>query len=188
MNEYLTSDPTNPALTSSDQATLTIASMLARLFSAISSAGCVPSEWQVAVLVPIYKEKGGANDISNYRPLAMPTATCRLWSKIINNKLMKATETILHDSMFGFRQNLSCLEPIFILRHLADMHRAKRGCIFGSAFMDLSGAYDTVNRKMLFDTVNSSPIIQDSTTPCTGLSRCFTACYRFYTDWSVHSL
>jgi hypothetical protein len=132
-------------------ATAMISTRLEQLFRHVSRLGIVPSQWQQALLVPIYKDKGDANDLSNYRPLSMPTTSCRLWSSIINGKLMKATADILPDTMFGFRPDRSCIDPILTIRHLADMHRAKQGCIFGVAFMDLSGAYDSVNRERMFD-------------------------------------
>ena len=137
-----------------------IAAKLEQLYRAVSNSGKVPTEWQTAVLVPIYKEKGDANDLSNYRPLSMPTTTCRLWSAIINKKLMHRTESVLPETMFGFRKNRSCADPIFILRHLADMHKAKLGSIFGAAFMDLSGAYDSIDRTVLFQKLHNLNVSQ----------------------------
>ena len=54
--------------------------------------------------------------------------------------------------MFGFRPGLACADPLFILRHLLDMraHMPAKHRIFAVAFMDLSGAYDSVDRELLF--------------------------------------
>jgi len=42
------------------------------------------------------------------------------------------------------------LEPTFILRHMHDMVKAGSMQKFAVAFMDLSGAYDSVDRELLF--------------------------------------
>ena len=146
-------DLANAALgstTSNADALLSTAAGLHAVFQRISSTGAIPQQWRSAVLVPIYKNKGDRSDISNYRPLSMPTVTCRLWSSIINGRLMHATSELLPDVMFGFRPNRSCSDPLFIIRHMADMRRAKLGKLFAVAFMDLSGAYDSVDRTLLF--------------------------------------
>jgi hypothetical protein len=103
----------------------------------------------------IYKNKGERDDINNYRPLSIPTAFCRLWSYIMNARLISATAHIMPDTMFGFRPGRTCLDPVFIIRHLVDMHKAKQGGIVGAAFMDLSGAYDSVDRELLFNKLAS---------------------------------
>jgi hypothetical protein len=64
---------------------------------------------------------------------------------------MQEIGDILPDSMFGFRPDRSCIDPLFLLRHLHDAKRANASKIFAAAFMDLSGAYDSVNRSLLFD-------------------------------------
>ncbi len=130
-----------------------IAQGLSLVFDCISRSSTVPAEWCTGLLSPIYKNKGDLADIANYRPLSIPTVACRLWSSITNQKLMKvcSDKGLLPDVMFGFTQGKSCSDPLFILRHLADMHRGKQGEVFAVAFMDLSGAYDSVCRQLLFD-------------------------------------
>ncbi len=105
------------------------------------------------MLSPIYKNKGDLADITNYRPLSIPSVACRLWSSITNQKLMAACSErgLLPDVMFGFTPGKSCSDPLFILRHLTDMHKGKQGEIFAVAVMDLSGAYDSVCRELMFE-------------------------------------
>ncbi len=138
------------AMPTSKDATAAIAEGLHLLYSCISSTGQVPQQWRTTLLVPIYKGKGQAADISNYRPLSMPTVACRLWSSIMNQRLSKAAEKLLPDTMFGFRPGRRCADPLFVLRHLIDMKNNKVGGNFCAAFMDLSGAYDSVDRNLMF--------------------------------------
>jgi exonuclease III len=76
-------ESTQEPLPSTKDATEAIAQGLHALYSRISAAGSVPVQWRTTLLVPIYKGKGQAADISNYRPLSMPTVACRLWSSIM---------------------------------------------------------------------------------------------------------
>jgi hypothetical protein len=127
-----------------------VAAALHAVFQCTGSAESVPIEWRTALLAPIYKGKGELQELSSYRPLSMPTVTCRVWSAVVNKRLVREVESILPDTMFGFRPERSCQDSLFILRHLQDMQRGKEGKIFGAAFMDLSGAYDSVDRELLF--------------------------------------
>jgi exonuclease III len=127
-----------------------VAAALHAVFRSVSATGTVPTEWRSALLAPIHKGKGELSDISNYRPLSMPTVACRVWSAALNTKLVREAEKLLPDTFFGFRPDRACSDPLFILRHLHDMQRGKKGKIFAAAFMDLSGAYDSVDRDLLF--------------------------------------
>ena len=130
-----------------------ISTALSHVFDSISRSSTVPTEWSTGLLSPIYKNKGDLADITNYRPLSIPSVVCRLWSSITNQKLMAACSErgLLPDVMFGFTPGKSCSDPLFILRHLTDMHKGKQGEIYAVAFMDLSGAYDSVCRELLFE-------------------------------------
>ena len=145
------------------EATAAVAAALHIVFERVSSTGVVPDEWHTCLLSPLYKGKGDSSDMSSYRPLSIPTVACRIWSSIMNQRLMKATSTILPDVMFGFLPGKSCSDPLFILRHIADMHKGKHGQIFAVAFMDLSGAYDSVCRELLFEKLKKKVGLADHT-------------------------
>jgi hypothetical protein len=142
-----------------------VAAALHTVFKRISESASVPTEWRTAMLSPLYKSKGDLEDVSSYRPLSIPTVACRIWSSIINHKLLSATtdKGILPDVMYGFMPGKSCIDPVFILRHLADMQKAGEGNIFGVAFMDLSGAYDSICRDLLFEKLKSLVGLSDHT-------------------------
>ncbi len=74
---------------------------------------CPLSGALTGLLSPIYKNKGDLADITNYRPLSIPSVACRLWSSITNQKLMAACSErgLLPDVMFGFTPGKSCSDP-----------------------------------------------------------------------------
>jgi hypothetical protein len=140
----------DPALPTAKDAIMSLAACLHLIFTAIAQSKQVPDGWHTALLTPIYKGKGQLADLSSYRPLSVPSVLCRVWSSVINQRLLQATKHILPDTMFGFRPHRRTADALFVLRHLIDMQRAGQGNKFGAAFMDLSGAYDSVDRNLLF--------------------------------------
>ncbi len=149
-DQPVAASPPQEQQTSAAQAIANIAEGLQLVYAAISTSGQVPLEWRTALLIPIYKGKGQLAELASYRPLSVPTVACRIWSSIINQRLLNACKDILPDTMFGFRPHRRTSDPLFVLRHLMDMHKAGRGDRFAVAFMDLSGAYDSIDRNRLF--------------------------------------
>ncbi len=146
-------DDLTQSLPSGKDATTQIAEAMHVVFQSISSSAMVPEQWHTALLMPIYKGKGQLADPSNYRPLSIPDAACRVWGSILNQRLLDATKDSLPETMFGFRPGRRTAGPLLVLRHMIDMNRAGVGTKFGVAFMDLSAAYDSIdrdNRDLLF--------------------------------------
>jgi hypothetical protein len=52
--------------------------------------------------------------------------------------------------MFGFRPGRGTADPLLVLKHMIDMNRADVGMKFGVAVMDMSAAYDSIDRNLLF--------------------------------------
>lgn len=63
----------------------------------------MPSEWKRAQVTPIFK-KGDKFDASNYRPISLTSAICKVAERIIVNQLLKflSDNNILPDNQHGF--------------------------------------------------------------------------------------
>jgi hypothetical protein len=61
---------------SAQDAINSIAEALHIIYNKISSTAAVPEQWHTALLMPIYKGKGQLADITNYRPLSVPSVSC----------------------------------------------------------------------------------------------------------------
>lgn len=158
-----------------------IAAALQLVYDAVGKDRQVPKQWSTALLMPIYKGKGQLSNLESYRPLSVPPVTCRLWSSIINRKLMAAAKDILPDTMFGFRPHRRTSDPLFILRHMFDMQKADKGDRFAVAFMDLSGAYDSIDRHLLFSKLEQLGMSPDSVAVLRSLyedTQCIVKCER----------
>lgn len=69
-----------------------------------------------------------------------------LHQRLINN----ITESMLPESQCGFRKNRSTIDIIFTARQLQEKCREQHQNMF-MAFVDLSKAFDTVQRELLWD-------------------------------------
>ncbi len=67
---------------------------------------------------------------------------------------MKKTDKSVGDEQGGFRKGRGCVDQIFAVKILVEKYLEKDRKLF-AAFMDLEKAYDRVNRKGLWETLES---------------------------------
>ena len=75
----------------------------------------------------------------------------RLYASILNARLVKFTEDndLRSHTQSGFRPELSTLHSVFALQHFVDMAEADGQQLY-TCFLDLKGAYDRVQRPLLW--------------------------------------
>jgi hypothetical protein len=56
---------------------------LTSLFQKSLNFGVVPGDWKLANVSPIYKGKGGSDNVANYRPIAVTNCFIKILEKII---------------------------------------------------------------------------------------------------------
>ena len=80
-------------------------------------SGKYPSTWFKCIVVLIYK-KGCITDVNKYRQKTLLNRSAKLFSAVINTRLMKLFEdndNIRTDAQFGSRPNLGTMDAIFLL-------------------------------------------------------------------------
>ncbi|XP_074378152.1 uncharacterized protein LOC141719673 [Apium graveolens] len=65
---------------------------LMRLFDNILQTNDIPQEWRRSMVVPIDKNKGDAQDCSNYRGIKLLSHTMKLWERVIETRLRSKVE------------------------------------------------------------------------------------------------
>ena len=126
--------------------------VLCSLFNKCLSCHCVPSIWSKSIIKPI--PKNAQNDPrvpSNYRGISLIPTSCKLYTNILNKRLVKYMEynEILVDEQNGFRKNRSCEDHIFSLTSILRNRKSDSLPTF-TCFIDMAKAFDRVNRDILF--------------------------------------
>ena len=65
---------------------------LTKLFNRLLMGERIPEEWRRSVLIPIYKDKGDAQDCGNYREMKMISHIMKIWETIIEARLKDRVE------------------------------------------------------------------------------------------------
>ena len=132
-------------------AKLVIVPMLCSLFNKILEDGNYPDEWCSAIIYPIHK-KGDVKIASNYRGISLLSCTSKLFTKIVNNRLVEWADQNekSFDIQAGFRKGKGTIDNIFVLQCLVDKYLGKEKGRFYSVFVDFSKAFDSVPHCHLF--------------------------------------
>ena len=123
---------------------------LAVIFTQLLSVAFVPDVWKRATIVPVHK-KGSVKVISNYRPISVTCVTCKIFERVIANKIRDhlTVHNVLHPAQHGFTRGRStCSNLLESLNdwtlYFQDKHQV------AIAYIDFSKAFDVVCHKKLF--------------------------------------
>ena len=113
--------------------------------------GRMPSQNECSNMIFLYK-KGDSTKLDNYRTLATGCNLCKIFLKVIANRLQLAAETsdILGEIQFGFRPNMSCADNLFVLDTVIETVKRNKNK-YMMALLDISKAYDRVPRELLWE-------------------------------------
>ena len=114
------------------------------------SSECYPKSWSEGVITPIHK-KGELDDVNNYRGITLINIMSKIYSHILHNRLIKWAEEYekINDCQFGFQPHKSTVDCIFLF-HSIISKTLSRGEKLYCSFVDFRRAFDTVNRKYLW--------------------------------------
>ena len=129
--------------------------LLVLLFNKVKNSGTFPKGWNCGRITLIHK-KGLRAKLGNYRPITVIIALSGFYSKLLNERLIEVVETfsLLGEVQNGFRKNRCGSDNIFILNTALWKARAM-GEKLHMGFVDITKAYDTVNREILWKKLES---------------------------------
>ena len=121
------------------------------LFNLLLDTGVFPSEWSIGMISPIYKNKGDNKEPANYRPITLLSCLGKVFTSILNSRLTTFIEenNILYENQAGFRTDYATTDHILTLHLLLEYMKFNKNTLY-CGFMDLSKAYDTINKAKLF--------------------------------------
>ena len=107
-----------------------VLAIFCKLFNVVLNTGLIPSEWNIGIIIPLYKNKGAANDPNNYRGITLLSSVGKLFTFIINTRLTNYLNNVglLGEDQAGFRAGYSRSDHIFTLKCIIDIYlqREKR--------------------------------------------------------------
>nr|CAD2154539.1 unnamed protein product [Meloidogyne enterolobii] len=123
---------------------------LSILYNNTFKTGIVPELWKTAHIKPIFKKKGSVNDSKNYRPIALTSPICRVYERLIANKLLEQLDKnkIIAEEQFGFLPKSSC--TLQILLSMQDWYTSlDRKLGTDIIYFDFEKAFDKVDHEIL---------------------------------------
>jgi len=122
---------------------------LSVLFNMIYYHGFVPDDFGKGITIPLVKDKlGDVSSVDNYRAITISP----LVSKLFEYCVLKKFDVFLSSSdlQFGFKQNSSCTQAVFLLRQVVE-YFLEHGSNIYIASLDACKAFDRVNHVKLFN-------------------------------------
>ena len=116
----------------------------------------VPQEWKDSLIITLYKNKGDKSQCGNSRGISLLSVAGKILANILLKRLIQhVSEDLMPETQCGFRQNRSTSDMIFAARQIleksCEQYRDRHMC-----FVDLSNAFDTVERSMLWEVLRRS--------------------------------
>ncbi|BHF61520.1 hypothetical protein SprV_0100449500 [Sparganum proliferum] len=103
-----------------------------------------------ATIVHFYKRKGNRQICDNHRGISLLNIAGKIFARILLNRLNNHLEQgLLPESQCGFRRHRGTTDMIFAARQLQEKCQEMRTHLY-STFVDLTKAFDTVNREGLW--------------------------------------
>lgn len=124
------------------------------LYRTIWETNQIPTKWGHSKLVALWKgsAKGSAENPDAYRGLQIGSSLCKIMVVIIINRLKNWYDQQLLDQQQGFRAGRGTADGIFRLKRIQQITNKTKTPVF-ALFVDLSAAFDHINRKWLFKTI-----------------------------------
>ena len=126
-----------------------LAEPLSLIFTSFMSTGSMPSEWRHATVIPIFK-KGNAADLSNYRPISLTSAACKIMERVIYADIvayLRLHNAISKQQHAFLSRRSTCTNLIETINDWTLAIKNKK--TVAVAYIDYSRAFDTVSHKKL---------------------------------------
>ena len=125
--------------------------ILIKLYNSALQNNFTVADWIISIVTPIHK-KGSKMIRENYRGISLISCVYKLFSAILNNRLMEFCKerNILSEEQLGFMPGNRTSDAHFIIYNLIQDYCHKRSQKLYSCFVDLSKAFDTIPRELLF--------------------------------------
>ena len=130
--------------------------VLLDFYNQVWSSHYVPKQWKQAILIPLIKPEKPANKVTSYRPIALTNCLCKIYEKIITQRLTYHLDikNILTLYQSGFRKKYSTYDGTVRLE--SDIRDAfVRDEYVIAIFLDIEKAFDSVRHHGLLRKIHN---------------------------------
>ena len=138
----------------------------------------IPHQWRTTKINAIWKRKGSPQDPTKYRGISIGSISTKAAMNIILTRISEFYEAQLLDTQFGFRSGRGCNDGIYVLKQLQEISYQSQTKLF-TCFVDLTAAYDHINRSFLFQSIRNR-IPNDAPTTCIDILENFYSLTKSY--------
>lgn len=121
---------------------------LTHLFNLILETTETPIQWSDSNIILIYK-KGDPHDITNYRPISLLPSIYKIFSSLINIRLIHTLNAQQPIEQAGFRKGFSTIDHIHTLEILIEKYYERQRALY-IAYIDYKKAFDTVSHSSIW--------------------------------------
>jgi hypothetical protein len=130
--------------------------ILLKIFRKAWAEGKIPHDWEIGVLIPIYK-KGDRLDCNNYRGTTLLSVVAKTYERILEKRLRREIEEQMTDSQSGFRKGHSIQDHIFTIKESIYKTIQKNSELY-LGFIDLEKAFDRIPRGKVWECLEKKGI------------------------------
>ena len=131
---------------------------LAFLLKKTMDEGCIPQDWKMAYVSPIFKKRV-RNKAENYRPISLTSIVCKLMESFVKDSIMNhmRAENILSLKQYGFINGRSTTTQL--LSYLDKcIDTIVSGRVVDTIYFDFAKAFNSVPHKRLLGKLKSYSI------------------------------
>jgi Reverse transcriptase (RNA-dependent DNA polymerase) len=125
-------------------------SILTKLFNTCVRLHRLPKGWCISDLFLLYKGKGPKTDVNNFRGIALSNVLYKLFDKVIIQRVFSRLRQVIPVEQYGYMPGRGTIPAVQRLHDNIIHHVTVRNEPLYVVFVDYSKAFDSVNRRKLF--------------------------------------
>ena len=124
---------------------------IATILNNMAKSGKVPEEINNGIIIPIQKPGKEKGIVENLRPIILLSVLRKILALIMLNRLLERFNDHIPISQSAYRRGRSTTENVFTFKILAEKAITSNDFAVNILLLDMSKAFDCVNRFTLFD-------------------------------------
>ena len=124
------------------------------IFNAVLNGKTFPDDWTKGMITLLHKG-GKTDDLNNYRGISLLPCLSKVFTKIINTRLMKFAEEngLNMEEQAAYRKGYGTVDQIFVLQSLIEKQLSQRHGRYYVIFVDFHKAFDGIPHLQLIYTL-----------------------------------